>query len=1098
MDPNSAVAASSQIVKVIDDLRALTQISVQSTWHQCLADLPLAEATHPQTWQSWAIAPLNDLDHIAWEKGQKVLWLGQTLTIPTALQKYPLSGFTLRLALTWWAELAQVYVNGELVQEGDLFDHSARILLDHAVQPNLAIAIAIRLISPGHDQGALVRSRCLYETQTAGDQVEPGFVADELAVLHRYLETLAPAQLPNLAKAVQQIDWSKLDDRRAFDQSLCNLRQHLQPWGDWLKQQTVQLLGHAHLDLAWLWEIRETWQAAERTFTSALNLQQDFPELTFCHSTPALYEWMEHNRPDLFDRIQQQVAAGRWEVVAGLWIEPELNLISGESLVRQVLYGQRYCQEKFGELNQIAWLPDSFGFCWQLPQILQQGGVKYFVTQKLRWNDTTQFPYEVFWWQAPDGSRILSLMSAPIGEGIDPVKIATYATDWFSKTSIPKALWLPGVGDHGGGPTRDMLELARRWQHSPLFPKLEFTTALQYLQHIEQLAIGSQLSTLSADQQIEPNEGDQSLSPTPPTPFSFPTWNSDLYLEFHRGCYTTHADQKRYNRRSEELLYQAELWASLATIATGTPYPKAAIETLWKQVLLNQFHDILPGSAIPQVFVDANQTWEAVQQAGTDLLQQALNTIAEQIALPAPPHADALPIVVFNALNWHRSQVVTLTLPTSSSWHLYDLEGQKLETQCFVPAASSAKSDESPVRYWSFQATHIPGMGYRCFWLVPADCQPSTVQPISHQPEFFAPESFTLENAFLQVKIDPTTGEIAQIVDKIRQRSLLSAPGNQLQAFEDNGQYWDAWNIDPNYAQHPLPPATLQTIQWLEKGAVRSRLQVSRQLGQSTFWQEYILDVDSAMLKIHTQVEWHDRHVLVKAAFPLNLETDSATYEIPCGAIVRPTRPQTPAQKAQWEVPALHWADLSDDTYGVSLLNDCKYGYDCQPGQIRLTLLRGATWPNPEADLGQHTFTYALYAHAGGWQAAQTVRHGYEFNLPLQVKMLNAQTSHSIVQTRPAVGQFFNLAANNLIVMAFKQSEHAEDEWLLRVYECHGETAQIQYENNLNLSVVSAADLLERSIPQKIDQGSAITIQPWQILSLRLRSSSMIVSNEVM
>ncbi|MBW4518319.1 MAG: alpha-mannosidase [Scytolyngbya sp. HA4215-MV1] len=1079
---NLAASASSSIVKVIDKLRALTQISVQSRWHQCFADLSVAEATHPDSWQRWTIAPLNDRNHIAWTKGQQVIWLGQKLTILPALQDYPLAGLTLRLALTWWAELAQVYVNGKLVQEGDLFDHSARIVLSEAAQPGEAIAVAIRLVSPGHDDGALVRSLCLYETQTAGDRVEPGFVADELAVLHRYLETLAPEQLPDLASAITQIGWSLVGDRSAFDRTVLTCRQHLQPWGDWLKQYSIHLLGHAHLDLAWLWDVRETWQAAERTFTSALNLQTDYPELIFCHSTPALYEWMEQNRPDLFDRIQQQVAAGQWEVVAGMWVEPELNLISGESLVRQVLYGQSYCQEKFGQLNPIAWLPDSFGFCWQLPQILKQGGVEYFVTQKLRWNDTTQFPHEVFWWQAPDGSRILSLMSAPIGEGIDPLKIATYASDWFTKTGIPQALWLPGVGDHGGGPTRDMLELTRRWQQSPFFPKLEFTTALQYLQHIEQ-------------QTIDPLSPPSPHPPISPPPHPIPTWHSDLYLEFHRGCYTTHADQKWYNRRSEGLLYQAELWSALATITTGAPYPKAEIERLWKQVLFNQFHDILPGSAIPQVFVDANQEWQEVQQAGTEILQRSLTAIAQQIVLPAPLAPGAIPIVVFNSLNWQRSQVVTLTLPTASngqplSWHPYNLEGQKLDAQFLVSEVPEGQTKEPSMGHLSFQATDIPPFGHRCFWLLPTDsktaisCTPSIISKKS--------TSFILENAWLQVTIDPSTGEIAQIVDKIQQRSLLSAPGNQLQAFEDKGQYWDAWNIDPNYAQHPLPSATLQTIQWLEQGAVRFRLQVVRQLGDSIFWQEYILDADSALLKIQTQVDWRERHVLVKAAFPLNLQAESATYEIPCGAITRTTHPQTPAEQAQWEVPALHWADLSDDTYGVSLLNDCKYGYDCQPGQIRLTLLRGSTWPNPEADQGHHMFTYALYPHAGAWQAAHTVRQGYELNLPLQVKQLDSENRTEVAQPQLSPEKFFTLGANNLVIMAFKQAEDADDEWILRGYECHGATAQINCQNELNLNLITSTDLLERSIPQEKLAGTTITVHPWQIFSLRLRSPSAI------
>ncbi|HEY9750301.1 MAG TPA: hypothetical protein V6C63_16570 [Allocoleopsis sp.] len=480
-----------QISEAISRLRQLTQLNLQSDWQMHLGDRPIAEATQPEQWQTWTTAALNARDHIAWPQGRQVLWLGQQLVIPQDLQGYPLTGLVLRLALTWWAESAQVFVDGQLVQEGNLFDCSTRILLSSAAQPGATIAVALRLISPGHDAGALVRSLCLYEvasTATLSDRVEPSFVADELAVLQQYLSAFAPEKLADLAAAIAPLDWNALTsgDRSPlkFDQSLQQLRQTLQPFSDWIKQRQICLLGHAHLDLAWLWPVSETWEAAERTFKSVLQLQQDFPELIFCHSTPALYDWIETNRPALFENIQAQVAAGTWEVVGGLWVEPELNVVSGESIVRQVLYGQRYTQAKFGKISAIAWLPDTFGFCWQLPQILKQGGIEYFVTQKLRWNDTTQFPYEAFWWRSPDGSEIFSLMSAPIGESIDPIKMTQHASMWETKIGNLETLWLPGVGDHGGGPTRDMLEMARRWQTSPFFPQLKFATAEEYLEGV--------------------------------------------------------------------------------------------------------------------------------------------------------------------------------------------------------------------------------------------------------------------------------------------------------------------------------------------------------------------------------------------------------------------------------------------------------------------------------------------------------------------------------------------------------------------------------------------------------------------------------------
>ena len=1100
--PNSS--SSHRISEAVERLRELTRSNIQASWHHYTADLkshstgieilPLTQFDP----SNWPFQELNTKGHIAWPLGRQVLWLAQKFIIPDNLQGYPLTGLTLRLVLTWWAEDAKIFVNGQLVQEGDLFDSSARLLLSLASVPGEEIAVVLRLVSPEHDHGALMRSFLLYESTT--DQPDPGFVADELAVAQIWAACKSE-QLDTLAAAIAEIDWTVLPDRSKFERSLSTLRQNL------LRSRSkIGLLGHAHLDMAWLWPVSETWKAAQRTFESVLKLQQEFSDLIFCHSTPAIYAWIEQHRPDLFAAIQQQVAAGRWEVVGGMWVEPELNLINGESIVRQILYGQRYVQEKFGGrdaqfgVSTVAWLPDSFGFCWQLPQFLSLGGIEYFVTQKLRWNDTTKFPYGTFWWQAPDGSQIFSLMSNPIGEGIEPIKMATYAFEWEKQTGGKNALWLLGVGDHGGGPTRDMLEVAKRWQQSPFFPHLEFTTAQTYLQNLKE------------------DKGDLATLLNP----QFPTWNDELYLEFHRGCYTTHAEQKRWNRRCEGLLYQAELFASLATISTGKAYPKTELEDAWKKVLFNQFHDILPGTSIPQVFVEANQAWQEVEQVGSELVDRSLRAIASQIIFPPPPQPDALPVVVFNSLNWQRSEVVAVSLSNLASlpreyrewhWQIYDSQGHQLTSQ--LGEASKLL----------FLATDIPAVGYRIFWL----CHQEVVK---HDTTLFLDKDWILENELLRVVVDAETGNFVSVFDKISNWEILNQKGgNQLQAFQDTGQYWDAWNIDPNYAQHSLPPTHLKSIEWVDQGPLQQRLRVVRQMDQSEFCQDYVLQAESPIVKIATTVDWQSRHVLVKAAFSFNVEADYATYEIPCGAIQRSTRPKTPAEQAKWEVPALHWADLSfipadselrateqsqsfsdsmnsplipsramfgeepispniasksqiQNGYGVSLLNDCKYGYDSQPNQLRLTLLRSPSWPDPEADQGIHQFTYALYPHISSWQSAHTVRRGYELNLPMQVMVCPPVKEHS-KRHLPPVGQLLDLSAENLILMAFKQSEADPQQWILRCYECHGEEAQLKLQSNLSLAIDHSVDLLERpsQTPEKLADRQTFKILPWKIAS---------------
>jgi alpha-mannosidase len=1031
------------ISTAIENLRSCCQVDIQSSWQNQETDEVVTDFI-PFSLTDWQPVELNEKAHVSWTGGKRVLWLGQKFSVPEHLHNFPLTSLSLRLALVWWADLAEVYVNGKLVLTGDLFDSSPRVLLSPSVTPGEEFTIALRLVSPGHCDGALMRSLAIFES-TDYDNPDAGFIADELAVTEILLQNFAPEKLLSLAGEVEKVTNRQDAENQDWKTYLLNLRQTYLSLAEFINAQKykINLLGHAHLDLAWLWPVEETWKAAQNTFESALKLQQDFPELIFCHTTPALYAWVEENRPDLFQEIQNQVKAGKWEVLGGFWVEPDLNLIAGESIARQLLYGQRYFLQKFGKISSVVWVPDTFGFCATLPQFFANAGIESFVTQKLRWNDTTKFDYDLFWWRSPDGSQTLSFMSAPIGETIEPVKMTKSACDWKTQTGLHNSLWLPGVGDHGGGPTRDMLETARRWEHSPIFPKLEFTTSEKYLNDIK-----------SSTQNL-------------------PVWEDELYLEFHRGCYTTHADQKRWNRKSEHLLYSAELFATLANILCGAEFPQTEIETAWKKVLFNQFHDILPGSSITQVYADALWEWEAVEKLGTKILEDSLKAIASTINIPQPPNPESIPVIIFNSLNWERSQVVTIDLSKIittdyPTWKISDIQGTEILSQ---------NSENSTLLFFAT----IPSIGYSIFWLSPSSPQPKTF-----------PENWILENEYLQIQINPETGDIANIFDRTQQREILTGAGNQLQAFRDSGQYWDAWNIDPDYNTKPLPPTQLKLIQWQEYGEIQQRLRVVRQLGKSEFCQDYILEIGSPILKITNTVNWQENHVLVKTAFPLNLQAEFATYEIPCGAIHRPTNPQTPAEKAKWEVPALHWADLTTDTkigkYGVSLLNDCKYGYDAKPNQLRLTLLRSSHWPDSQADRGIQEFTYSLYPHLDSWEEAETVKRGYELNVPFQVLVnpVNYQSRLNACQSQ----SFLTLSADNLILMALKPSENDPQKFILRFYECHGQTAELSLQSEI-LNLEKPTDLLENNIKLSATNQVNKNIDPWKIVTFQATSSKI-------
>ncbi|MDB9481055.1 glycoside hydrolase family 38 C-terminal domain-containing protein, partial [Dolichospermum circinale CS-537/05] len=477
-----------------------------------------------------------------------------------------------------------------------------------------------------------------------------------------------------------------------------------------------------------------------------------------------------------------------------------------------------------------------------------------------------------------------------------------------------------------------------------------------------------------------------------------------------------------------------------------------------------------------QVYQDALPAWEAVEKVGKNILVESLIDIASQISLPQPPDHNAIPIIIFNSLNWERREVVSVDLSkiiiadqeeyenSGENYGIFDIQGKEISSQ---PCENSTLL---------FLPT-VPSLGYSIFWLSPSS---------PTQPQIF-PKNWILENEYLQIQVNPETGDLDSVFDKTQQREILNGAGNQLQAFSDSGQYWDAWNIDPDYNTKPLPPTKLKSIQWQEYGEIQQRLRVVRQLGKSEFCQDYILQLGSPLLKIANTVNWLENQVLVKTAFPLNFAAEFVTYEIPCGVIRRPTNPQTPADKAKWEVPALRWSDITADTqtgkYGVSLLNDCKYGYDAQPNQLRLTLLRSSQWPDNQADIGIHQFTYGLYSHLGSWEEGNTVKHGYELNVPLEILVnppkrkfnKNAYQSQS----------FLDLSADNLVIMALKPSEDHPEKYILRCYECHGKTAELFLRSDF-LTLGQPLDLLEQYIKsEEICQG-AVNIQPGKIVSFEV------------
>jgi alpha-mannosidase len=1055
--------ALDQISAVIAQLQSLVTIQTQNQWGFYLGDAILG--TDYITFDLGRLQPAepNENGYLIFPKGEKLAWFYQEFTIPNNIKNYELVGLHCRLNLTWWAGIAKVFVNGQLVCEGDLFDSSIRLSLSSSVQENDVFQVAIALISPGHDIGALMKSQLIFESDEADnlEELDAGQVATELQILQEYLTQYQPELLPKVAEILQTLPLENFQNRAELDQALGQIRTALMPIAEPIKTRKFYVLGHAHLDMAWLWTTDETWEVGQRTFASVLNLQAEFADLTFGHSTPALYAWIEKNRPDLWVKIQAAVAGDRWELLGGMWVEPDVNLLSGESIIRQFLYGQQFYLEKFGKIAPIAWLPDTFGFPQQLPQICKLCGIEAFATGKLHWNDTKPFPHGLFWWRSPDETTLLTFMSPPNVTGImdtNPITMTNYALKWEEQTGLKDIFWLPGVGDHGGGPTKDMVQVAHKWRRSPFFPELEFSTVNQFLKQVKD------------------------------TP-NLPIWNDELYLELHRGYYTVHRDQKEFNRRCETRLRQVELWSVIAN-SLGSKFEqqveqqeiiKNIIKDLWKKVLFNQFHDILPGTSIPEVFTEANCDWQYVLDRSEKLLEDLLGAIAANIDYPQVPHLEAQPIILFNDLNWERTEIFTQKITDLAV--IYNHKGEEIESHIHQELLENNQVQNRI----SFLAT-VPSVGYALYWLVP---NPEVLT--QREEDLLCESEFILENQYLRVEINSETGDIQQIFDKIQQKNILSGAGNQLQAFVDKGQYWDAWDIATDYEQNPLEATTLISIIWQAKNKLYSTIRVIRKLNQSQFIQDYCLESHSPILKIHTVADWQEEQVILKAAFPLTVESAYCDYEVACGTIRRsPT-----ADPAKWEVPALRWADFNDGKSGVGLINNSHHGYDLKGNQLRLTLLKSPLWPDPTADRGRHSFAYALYPHYGTWQQAKIVQQAKAFNTPFSCfqPSLNNQTEHQakIPENNPLSPQhsFINFGDNSLILLALKPAEaQPKSDYIIRFYEAHGEACQFDFQTSFNWQIHQEVDALEKTINSQMNSKEKYTqnilIEPWKIKTFRI------------
>jgi alpha-mannosidase len=804
-------------------------------------------------------------------------------------------------------------------------------------------------------------------------------------------------------------------------------------------------VGHAHIDLAWLWRLKHTREKAARTFTTVLHLMREYPDYCFVQSSPQLYKFIQQDYPHLFMQIKEKIQQGSWEVTGATWVEMDTNIPNGESLVRQFLFGKHFVKQEFDQQMKCLWLPDVFGYSAALPQIIRKSGISYFMTTKISWSQFNRFPNDTFYWRGLDGSEVLTHFVTTPDPGspfytyngrINPEEVQGIWIAYRQKDINNELLLSFGWGDGGGGPTREMLEWATHQKNLPGQPSVELGKAEPFFERLEQRL----------------NEK------------NLPVWDGELYLEYHRGTYTSQAQIKRANRLAEINYHTAEWAASLTDVLLGgSKYPQDQLNTGWEKILLNQFHDILPGSSIRDVYEDAARDYEQIFSIGNQTIQQSFDKICDQLAVSEDQ------VVVFNPLAWQRNAV----LMTDSRLFL---EGKSLQLQNGKLGRCQKISTESG-ESWLFEVDQIPAMGYRCYSFQEND------HPVEN--ELFISEKL-LENSFCRIKLNEN-GQITSIWDKQYQREVLAQGerGNAFQVFEDRPMNFDAWDIDIYYQDKMVEITHLIEVKIEEAGPLRATLRQTWQFRESTITQRLRLYANSPRIDFDTEVDWQHSQVLLKVAFPVDIRSTKATYEIQFGSVERPTHWNTSWDWARFEVNAHKWADLSEGNYGVALLNDCKYGYDIKDNIMRLTLIKSSIDPDPRADQGKHNFTYSLLPHRGDWRQGNVTRQAYELNHPVLTKIVTlAKCQHFL----PSEFEFARVNQEHVMLDTLKKAED-DNAWIVRFFEYQQKRCQkVGVEFGKNITSAFEVNLMEENPSPVNFQGNKLTfsITPFEIKTFKI------------
>ncbi len=830
---------------------------------------------------------------------------------------------------------------------------------------------------------------------------------DTLSALERAVN-LIDFRAPGSAAWHESIAAARAFMEREFYQKLCSTD----------GKPIVHCIGHTHIDVEWQWARQQTREKIQRSAATALMLMERYPEYKFTLTQPELYRYLKEEAPEKYEELKSMVAAGRWEPEGSMWVECDCNITSGESFIRQILQGKKYFKEEFGKDNKVLFLPDVFGYSAALPQILKKSGIDYFVTSKISWNDVNCMPYDSFMWQGIDGTEIFtSFITSQKGNrthsfenrtnynGIICPEFVAGTWDRYQQKEYNKNVLMTfGYGDGGGGPTKEMLEHQRRLSRGlPGLPVTKMNFLVPYLE----------------DSYKEFSENTARLK-------RVPKWVGELYLEFHRGTYTSMAENKRGNRKAELMLQKAEA-LSYNDLLFGGSYDAKGLYAAWRKVLHDQFHDILPGSSVEEVYEGSRKDYAELQAYGDALIGEKLQALAKRVSSDGGT-------LVYNSLGFARGGMV-------------QQNGKTLEL-----------------------TEAIPAYGWKVL---------SLAEPQSR----VAVEGLTAENPYYKMILD-NLGRIVSLYDKSAEREVLlpGRLGNEFILYEDYPSKYDAWEIENTYKSKSYAWEEPATVTAVFDGS-RAGFRVERPYMQSRLVQHIWLYSESRRIDFETEIDWHQKHHLMKVDFPLDVHAEKAAYEIQFGHVYRPTHQNTGWDEAKFEVCAHKWADISENGYGVALLNDCKYGFAADGSTLTLTVLKCAEKPNPHADEGKHLFTYSLLPHIGSLYEAGVIREAYALNQPLETVETVAQCG-----SLPAEYSLVSCDRENVVIETVKKAEESDD-MILRLYESFDSRGKVTVTVPEGFKTAYLCDTLENEQKELTMTGNTVTLpyKNFEILTLKFK-----------